>query len=108
LRERGSKTRQKLEETALAAGMTLNPTIEAEGREAVHEIVAAGGGIGFVSSAEFRRDPRVVAIQIEGADMIMDEALICLRERGGAKLVRTFLEIASSLSGREPLRQAVA
>jgi hypothetical protein len=50
----------------------------------------------------------VVAIQIEGADMIMDEALICLRERGGAKLVRTFLEIASSLSGREPLRQAVA
>jgi aminoethylphosphonate catabolism LysR family transcriptional regulator len=108
LRERGSKTRQKLEETALAAGMTLNPTIEAEGREAVHEIVAAGGGIGFVSSAEFRRDPRVVAIQIEGADMIMDEELICLRERGGAKLVRTFLEIASSLSGREPLRQAVA
>jgi len=106
LRERGSKTRQKLEETALAAGVTLHPTIEAEGRESVHEIVAAGGCVGFVSSAEFGHDPRVVPIRIEGAEMIMDEALICLRERSGGKLVRTFLEIASSVSGQEALHQA--
>ncbi len=106
VRERGSKTRQKLEETALAAGVTLYPTIEAEGRESVHEIVAAGGCIGFVSSAEFSHDPRVVPIRIEGPDMIMDEALICLRERSGGKLVRTFLEIASSLSGeKSPLQE---
>jgi aminoethylphosphonate catabolism LysR family transcriptional regulator len=107
LRERGSKIRQKLEETALALGVTLHPAIEAEGREAVHEIVAAGVCVGFVSSAEFRRDPRVAPLRIEGAEMIMDEALACLRERGGAKLVRSFLEIASSLSERETLRQAV-
>jgi aminoethylphosphonate catabolism LysR family transcriptional regulator len=107
LRERGSKTRQKLEETALAAGLTLHPTIEAEGRESVHEIVAAGGGVGFVSSAEFGCDPRLVPIRIEGPEMIMDEALTCLRERSGSKLVRTFLEIASSLSAPEPMRQAI-
>ncbi len=108
LRERGSKTRQKLEETALAAGVALHPTIEAEGRESVHEIVAAGGSVGFVSSAEFAHDPRVVPIRIEGAEMTMDEALICLRERNGNKLVRTFLEIAASLSGQAPPHQAVA
>ncbi len=108
LRERGAKTRQKLEETALAAGVALHPTIEAEGSEAVREIVAAGGCIGFVSSAEFRRDPRVVPVRIEGPEMIMDEALTCLRERSGTKLVRTFLEIASSSSGPESSWQAVA
>ncbi len=108
LRERGSKTRQKLEETALDAGVTLNPTIEAEGRESLHEIVAAGGCVGFVSSAELGYDPRVVPIRIEGPEMIMDEALICLRERSGGKLVRTFLEIAASLSGQEAPQKAVA
>ena len=106
LRERGSKTRQKLEETALAAGVTIHPTIEAEGRESLHEIVAAGGCVGFVSSAELGFDPRVVPIRIDGPDMIMDEALICLRERSGGKLVRTFLEIASSLSGQEAPQKA--
>jgi aminoethylphosphonate catabolism LysR family transcriptional regulator len=98
VRERGSKTRQKLEETALAAGVILQPTIEAEGRESVHEIVAAGGCVGFVSSAEFSHDSRVAPIRIEGTEMIMEEALICLSERTGSKLVRTFMEIAASLS----------
>ena len=103
LRERGSKTRQKLEEAALAAGVTLHPTIEADGRESLHEIVAAGGCVGFVSSAELGHDRRLASIRIEGPELIMDEALICLRERSGSKLVRTFLEIASSLTAQEPL-----
>ena len=38
---------------AQSQGVTLKATIEAEGREAVREIVASGGGIGFVSAAEF-------------------------------------------------------
>ena len=49
----GSKTRKKLEEGAALAGVTLPPSVEAEGREAVREIVASGAGIGFVSRAEF-------------------------------------------------------
>ncbi len=106
LRERGSKTRQKLEEAALAAGVPLNATIEADGRESLHEIVAAGGCVGFVSSAELGHDRRLAAIRIEGPELIMDEALICLRERSSGKLVRTFLEIAASLSGPETLYQA--
>lgn len=94
MRERGSKTRQKLEETAAAAGVELKPAVEAEGREAVREIVASGGGVGFVSGAEFGQDNRLVEVAIDAPEMLMDEALICLRERAGGKLVRAFLDIA--------------
>jgi LysR family transcriptional regulator, low CO2-responsive transcriptional regulator len=94
MRERGSKTRQKLEERAAASGMPLKATIEAEGREAVREIVAAGGCVGFVSRAEFGKDGRLVPLEIIGAEILMDEALICLKERSGAKLVNAFFKIA--------------
>lgn len=97
LRERGSKTRTMLEEEALRAGVGLTATIEAEGREAVREIVASGAGIGFVSGAEFVPDARLIAIPIEGAEAIMmQEALICLRVRRGGKLVRAFMDLAKS------------
>lgn len=101
LREEGSKTRRKLEDAARAAGVTLAPAIEAEGREAVREIVASGAGVGFVSAAEFGADARLVAIPIEGADaMVMDEALVCLRDRRGGKLVQAFFDIAREMAGR--------
>ncbi|WP_284165545.1 LysR substrate-binding domain-containing protein [Frigidibacter sp. SD6-1] len=99
MRERGSRTRAKLEEAAAAAGVQLQAAIEAEGREAVREIVASGAGIGFVSAAEFGPDPRLVAIPVEGTDHVrMDEALICLRERKGGKLVQAFFNIAASMA----------
>lgn len=98
LRERGSKTRRKLEDGAAAAGVTLTPVIEAEGREAVREIVASGAGVGIVSAAEFAEDVRLVPIPIEGPAMLMDEALICLTERSQGKLVRAFFNCARSLA----------
>lgn len=99
MREVGSKTRIKLEEAARAAGIALAPAIEAEGREAVREIVASGAGIGFVSAAEFGSDPRVIAIPLQAAaNLTMDEALICLTHRSGVKLVAAFFDIAHSLS----------
>lgn len=95
LRERGSKTRTKLEQAAALAGITLEPAIEAEGREAVREIVASGAGLGFVSGAEFIPDTRLVSVPLEGGEVLMmQEALICLRERRNGKLVRAFLQMA--------------
>ena len=101
LRERGSKTRRKLEDGAAAAGVTLTPAIEAEGREAVREIVASGAGVGIVSAAEFGSDARLVQIPIEGPPMLMDEALICLTERSQGKLVRAFLNCAREVASGE-------
>ena len=98
MRERGSKTRAKLEDLAIKEGFEFKPAIEAEGREAVREIVASGAGVGFVSAAEFGQDARLVQIPIAAPEMLMDEALICLKERSGGKLVRVFLDIAKSMA----------
>ncbi|GAA4130322.1 LysR substrate-binding domain-containing protein [Aminobacter aganoensis] len=98
MRERGSKTRAKLEDLAAKEGFEFKPAIEAEGREAVREIVASGAGVGFVSAAEFGQDARLVQIPIAAPEMLMDEALICLKERSGGKLVRVFLDIARSMA----------
>ena len=98
LREPGSNTRQKLEEAARRAGIELKAAIEAEGREAIREIVASGAGVGIVSEAEFGHDPRLVKIPIAGEALAMDEALICLRERAGGKVVKAFMDVARKLA----------
>ncbi|MCS0494427.1 LysR substrate-binding domain-containing protein [Ancylobacter sp. MQZ15Z-1] len=100
-REVGSKTRRRLEESAARDGVQLNFMIEAEGREAVREIVASGLGVGFVSEAEFGLDPRLVKIPIRGEPVLMEEALICLSERSQAKTIRAFLDLARTLASRE-------
>lgn len=105
MRERGSKTRHKLEAMAETQGVSLRPAVEAEGREAVREIVASGGGVGFVSAAEFGHDGRLVSIEIDAPQIFMDEALICLRERSGGKLVRAFWDVAREMSSAHHVRQ---
>ena len=105
-RERGSRTRSKLEEAAAAAGITLVPAIEAEGREAVRELVAAGAGVGFVSAAEFGQDARLKPIPLTGAGgLTMDEALVCLSARTDGKLLRAFLSLAAETRADAPAGQ---
>ncbi len=94
LRERGSKTRHSIEAAAAEGGLVLQAAIEAEGREAVREIVATGAGVGIVSAAEFGHDERLVPIDVSDCEALMDEALICLRERSGGKLIRAFFDVA--------------
>jgi DNA-binding transcriptional LysR family regulator len=86
-----------LEAAAAERGITLTPAIEAEGREAVRELVAARAGVGFVSGAEFVPDGRLVTVALE-QPLMMEEALICLRERRGGKMVRAFLDIARQIN----------
>ena len=98
LRERGSKTRQSIEAAARGRGLVLKPAIEAEGREAVREIVATGGGVGVVSAAEFGQDLRLVPIRLSDCEVLMDEALVCLRERAGGKVISAFFETAREIA----------
>lgn len=94
LRERGSKTRAKLEAEAARQGIALTPAIEAEGREAVREIVASGAGVGFVSRAEFGHDPRLVELPLTGTGLAMNESLIHLSARRDVRVIRVFMEFA--------------
>lgn len=98
LREHGSKTRQHIEAAAARRGVALKATIEAEGREAVREIVATGGGVGVVSAAEFGQDPRLLPIRLSDSEVLMDEALVCLRERAAGKVIRAFFETAREVA----------
>lgn len=101
MREAGSRTRQMLEQRAAEGGIALRYAVEAEGREAVRAIVAAGGGIGFVSAAEFDEDdPRLVRIPLDGPPLLMREALICLHERRNSKAIQAFYATARALRGR--------
>lgn len=99
-REQGSKTRQRVEERAECQGVSLKFAIEAEGREAVREIVAAGLGVGFVSEAEFAHDQRLRRLSIEGAPIIMEETVLCLKERAQSKIIRAFFEVTRRLGSR--------
>lgn len=90
-REKGSKTRQKLEEEGLRQGISLTPAFEVEGREAVQEIVAAGAGIGFVSEAELGNDARLIKIPLNCLQLTMTESLIHLKQRSDVRLIRAFM-----------------
>ena len=60
----------------------------------MREIVAAGGGVGVVSEAEFGQDTRLMKIPIADTTMTMDESIICLRERLESKVIRAFMAVA--------------
>lgn len=98
LREQGSRTRSSLESNATERGLTLTPAIEAQGREAVHELVAEGSGVGIVSRAELAQDPRVVPLTISDCKIVMQETLICLPVRADARVIAAFFSTAADCS----------
>lgn len=105
MREKGSKTRAKIEEQAKTSGLTLSVRIEAEGREAVSQIVADGGGVGIVSEAEFGYHQSLRKIPIRHLDLTMEESIICLRERSQNPLISRFMTLAQQNNGPKLSRE---
>lgn len=108
MREPGSHTRQMVEAAAARAGVELGCAIEAEGREAVREIVARGLGVGFICQAEFGNDPRLVSIPLEGRPILMEEVLVSLSERAETKAIHAFFETARGIKALQAQRPPVA
>lgn len=94
LRERGSITRREVERALTDAEATPERVLEIESREAVREAVACGLGIGFVSAAETTPDPRIALRPVAGCRLVLDEFVVCLRERRRLVVVRAFLDVA--------------
>ena len=92
LRERGSVTREVFEGRLAEAGIRAGSLLEVQSREAVHEAVAAGFGLGIVFGSEFRSGEGLRRIAITGADLAVAEYAVCLEERRRIPLVRAFLE----------------
>jgi DNA-binding transcriptional LysR family regulator len=96
-REAGSKTRENIEREAQRQGVVLSPVIEAEGREAMREVVASGAGIGFVSQAELGDDQRLIPIELEGVDLHMSETIAFLGQRRDLRIIRAFTGVVQDL-----------
>ena len=92
-REEGSHTQEQLVKKALSEGAKLSSAIQVSGREALHDLVAQGLGVGFVLQAEISRDQRLVAIEIAAGDIQMTERLVYLRARQDVPIVRAFLKV---------------
>lgn len=95
LRERGSVTREVFEGRLAEAGIRAGSLLEVQSREAVHEAVAAGFGLGVVFGSEFRAGEGLRRIAITGADLSVAEYAVCLEERRRIPLVRAFLKALS-------------
>jgi aminoethylphosphonate catabolism LysR family transcriptional regulator len=98
LREAGSVTREVFWGALAVAGIRPRSVMEIESREAVHEAVAAGLGIGAVFETELGADPRLVAVPVHDAALDVREYVVCLRDWRRLRIVRAFLEVAQEVA----------
>jgi aminoethylphosphonate catabolism LysR family transcriptional regulator len=94
LRERGSITREVLEQAMAAADIRPSAIVEVQTREGVREAVAAGFGIGAVFESELGNDRRFRAVAVSDTDLAVMEYAVCLQERRRVALVRAFMDEA--------------
>jgi LysR family transcriptional regulator, low CO2-responsive transcriptional regulator len=98
LRERGSITREVLEEAMAAADIKPRSIVEVQTREGVREAVAAGFGVGAVFASELGEDRRFRRIAVTDSDLSVAEYAVCLQERRRVALVRAFMDEATRLA----------
>ena len=94
MREQGSSTRQILEEVLKKAGVEPRVVMEIVSREALHEAVAAGLGIGVVTESELGQDDRLATLKISDVVLEAREFLVCLKERQSVRTVQAFFDLA--------------
>jgi aminoethylphosphonate catabolism LysR family transcriptional regulator len=98
LRERGSITREVIEQAMAAADIRPDAIVEVQTREGVREAVAAGFGIGAVFASELGEDRRFRRILVTDTDLNVAEYAVCLQERRRVALVRAFMDEATDLA----------
>lgn len=91
LRETGSITRQIFDDLCRENHVQPKNFIEAGSREAVHELVREGLGIGIVLSGEMHKDTFVTHRNLAEAPEPIWDYLLYLDRRGNLKLIQEFL-----------------
>ena len=97
MREEGSVTRRAIEAALDRAGVKPSVVMELGSREAVHEAVVAGIGIGVVIEAERGHDVRAIALPLLDVSIEHVEYVACLEERRRLRAVRAFFELVPRL-----------
>ena len=99
-REAGSTMRRRVDAACAEAGIEPEYFIETTSRETVKEAVAAGLGVGLISEAELRPDPRLWPVRLTGSDLRYTERVVCLQRRRTLAVIREFLRIAEEMGTR--------
>ena len=94
LREPGSMTRQLTEDALAQAGVTVRRTLEIGSRDSIRQAILCDLGISLIPSREIPSHPDLAALDIQGAEIMMNDYLFCLRERQPVQLIARFLEMA--------------
>lgn len=98
LREPGSTTRRVLEQVLHRHGVSIRCDVEIGSREAVHEAVAQGLGLGIVSATAYLDDPRTLRLALHCEELQTQAHIVCLAERRESLLVSRFLAVARELA----------
>ena len=101
MRERGSTTRQVLEQVLAEEGVQVRTDLEIGSREAVREAVAQGLGIGVVADTAYQPDARTVKLPIRCDRLFTHAHVVCLKERKDARLIAQFFAVVNAL--RDPV-----
>ncbi len=71
--------------------------IETTSRETVKEAVAAGLGIGVISEAELRQDPRFWPLKVSDAELSYTEHVVCLERKKNLRLISEFFRLIETV-----------
>jgi len=101
VRDERSHTQKLVQKIFRDAKIPLNPAMTLDTREALHEAVAAGLGVGFVLSEETGVDKRVHSLEIEDSTETCLEAIVCLKGQARRRIVKAFLEVVRDMQAGE-------
>ncbi len=97
MRERGSMTRKAFEAALIEHGVKHRVVMEVS-RDAVHEAVIEGLGVGVVSEPEFQPNVDLCALRITDFPSFTYSYVICLESRRQSKPIASFTELAADIS----------
>lgn len=100
LRPTFSTTRQAFDRALAEAGVTVNPVMEINSREANREAVLRGFGAGVISETEFAPAPGIRTLRVSDARMFTQAFLMCLAERRDRPFIDAFFRTAASIDPR--------
>ncbi|HEV8036498.1 LysR substrate-binding domain-containing protein [Yoonia sp.] len=95
MRETGSMTRRKFEETLQAAAIRPNVVMELS-RDALREAVRAGFGVGITSIDEMVPDRDLHYVRIADNPPVTESYAICLKERKSVRGVKLFMDLVKN------------
>ncbi|MDH3467875.1 MAG: LysR substrate-binding domain-containing protein [Gammaproteobacteria bacterium] len=101
LRPPFSTTRQAFDRALADAGVSVNPIMEINSREAAREAVVRGFGAGVISETELAPSPDIHVLRVSDVEMHTSAFLVCLAERRDRPLIDAYFRTATSIEPKQ-------